>query len=205
MGGLCVLPWPHRHHGVVAQHEPLSGAGVWIAIGRSSATRRRSDQHELRPARRATQLAVGSSCVEARHQPADGLLDMPSMNEDQRYCTASATLPPSECGSPGPEFETPLMLPRRGAPAFSEVGRRIVRWPAPPPAAGMRTSCCRTSNPGVVPGVPRYFTTAMDSVAPALGLRSKLRRSLIKIDGNPITPTAWGRPGAASGRRARAV
>jgi len=126
---------------------------------------------------------------------------MPSMNEDQRYWRSLTELAtPSDEREAGPEFETPLDAPSQ------EERRHFLKLGAASIALASTTACRwhedhllpHTQQPeGVVPGVPRYFTTAMELGGAALGLRVKSYDGRpIKIDGNPNHPDSLGATGA---------
>jgi MoCo/4Fe-4S cofactor protein with predicted Tat translocation signal len=126
---------------------------------------------------------------------------MPSMNDDQRYWRSLDELstPPDERQA-RPEFETPH------DPPTQEERRHFLKLGAASVALASTTACRwhedqllpHTQQPeGVVPGVPRYFTTAMDLGGAAVGLRVKSYDGRpIKIDGNPNHPDSLGATGA---------
>jgi MoCo/4Fe-4S cofactor protein with predicted Tat translocation signal len=132
---------------------------------------------------------------------------MPSMNDEPRYWRSLAehATAPEQSGE-RPEFETPL------DPPSNEERRDFLKLTAASVAlAG--SSACRwhedqllphTQQPeGVVPGVPRFFMTAMDVGGAAVGLRVKSYDGRpIKIDGNASHPDSLG---ASNARHQAAV
>jgi len=126
---------------------------------------------------------------------------MPSMNDEERYWRSlDEHATPPQHDEIRPEFEDPL------EPPSNEERRHFLKLTAASVAlAG--SSACRwqedhllphTQQPeGVVPGVPRFFMTAMELGGAAVGLRVKSYDGRpIKIDGNSSHPDSLGATGA---------
>ncbi|MEY4547720.1 MAG: hypothetical protein RL685_3915 [Pseudomonadota bacterium] len=124
------------------------------------------------------------------------------MNDEKRYWRSLneyATAPEEEQARP--EFEVPL-----DPPTVDERRQFLKLTAASVALAG--TSACRwqedqllphTQQPeGVVPGVPRYFMTAMEVAGTAFGLRVKSYDGRpIKVDGNAAHPDSLGASSAS--------
>jgi molybdopterin-containing oxidoreductase family iron-sulfur binding subunit len=120
------------------------------------------------------------------------------MNDQERYwrsLTEHATAP--ERDEARPEFEDPLEPPSK------EERRHFLKLTAASVALAGSASACRwhedqllphVQQPeGVVPGVPRFFMTAMELGGAAVGLRVKSYDGRpIKIDGNAAHPDSLG-------------
>src|SRR5262245_17348078 len=132
---------------------------------------------------------------------------MPSMNDEPRYWRSlaeHATAP--EQGDERPEFEAPL------DPPSNEERRHFLKLTAASVALASSSACRwhedqllpHTQQPeGVIPGVPRFFMTAMDVGGAAVGLRVKSYDGRpIKIDGNASHPDSLG---ASNARHQAAV
>jgi Fe-S-cluster-containing dehydrogenase component len=121
---------------------------------------------------------------------------MPSMNDDKPFWRSLAEYENPAGPSETPEFDAPFeppTLPER---------RRFLQLTGATMALAS-ASACRfkedkllpfTQQPeGVVPGVPRYFMTAMDFKGAGVGLKVKsFDGRPIKIDGNPAHPDSLG-------------
>ncbi len=118
------------------------------------------------------------------------------MNDDSRYWRSLSERANPDDQAPTPEFEVPL------EPPTSEERRRFLQITGASIAlAG--TSACRWQEDkllphvqqpeGTMPGVPRYFMTAMELGGAAVGLRVKSYDGRpIKVDGNPSHPDSLG-------------
>src|SRR5688572_24410538 len=121
---------------------------------------------------------------------------MPSMNDDKPFWRSLAEYENPAGPIETPEFDAPF------EPPTSPERRRFLQLTGASMALAS-ASACRfeedkllpfTQQPeGVVPGVPRYFMTAMDFKGAGVGLKVKsFDGRPIKIDGNPAHPDSLG-------------
>jgi Fe-S-cluster-containing dehydrogenase component len=119
------------------------------------------------------------------------------MNDDKRFWRSLAEFNNPAGPSETPEFEAPL------APPTSAERRTFLKLTGASVALASATTACRfeedkilpfTQQPeGVIPGVPRYFMTAMDLRGAGVGLKVKsFDGRPIKVDGNPAHPDSLG-------------
>jgi MoCo/4Fe-4S cofactor protein with predicted Tat translocation signal len=121
---------------------------------------------------------------------------MPSMNDDKRLWRSLAEYEDPAGPSVTPEFAEPL------APPTSPERRRFLQLSGASVALASASACHFKEDKllpfvqqpeGVIPGVPRYFMTAMDLKGAGVGLRVKsFDGRPIKIDGNPAHPDSLG-------------
>src|SRR5688572_2719542 len=122
---------------------------------------------------------------------------MPSMNDDKRFWRSLAEFNDPTGPSETPEFDAPL------DPPTSAERRNFLKLTGASMALASASSACRfeedkllpfTQRPeGVVPGIPRYFMTAMELRGSGVGLRVKsFDGRPIKVDGNPDHPDSLG-------------
>src|SRR5689334_22720618 len=121
---------------------------------------------------------------------------MPSMNDDKPLWRSLAEYENPSGPSETPEFETPL------DPPTSPERRRFLQLTGASMALATAAGCRFKEDKllpfvqqpeGVLPGVPRFFMTAMDLKGAGVGLRVKSYDGRpIKIDGNPAHPDSLG-------------
>jgi Fe-S-cluster-containing dehydrogenase component len=118
------------------------------------------------------------------------------MNDEKRLWRSLAEFEDPAGPSETPEFEVPL------DPPTSPERRRFLQLSGASVALASATACRFEEDKllpfvqqpeGVIPGVPRYFMTAMELSGAAVGLRVKsFDGRPIKIDGNPAHPDSLG-------------
>jgi molybdopterin-containing oxidoreductase family iron-sulfur binding subunit len=118
------------------------------------------------------------------------------MNDDKRFWRSLAEFENPAGPSETPEFNTPL------DPPTTAERRTFLKLTGATVALASATACRYpedkllpfTQQPeGVIPGVPRYFMTAMELRGAAVGLKVKsFDGRPIKIDGNPSHPDSLG-------------
>jgi Fe-S-cluster-containing dehydrogenase component len=118
------------------------------------------------------------------------------MNDEPRFWRSLAEYERPNESEPTPEFEAPL------APPTSEERRRFLKITGASVALASATACRwkedkilpYTQRPeGTIPGVPRFFTTAMEQEGVGVGLKVKSYDGRpIKVDGNPSHPDSLG-------------
>jgi Fe-S-cluster-containing dehydrogenase component len=118
------------------------------------------------------------------------------MNDDKRLWRSLAEYEDPAGPSVTPEFAEPL------APPTSPERRRFLQLSGASVALASASACHFKEDKllpfvqqpeGVIPGVPRYFMTAMDLKGAGVGLRVKsFDGRPIKIDGNPAHPDSLG-------------
>ncbi|HTV18164.1 MAG TPA: Fe-S-cluster-containing hydrogenase [Polyangiaceae bacterium] len=118
------------------------------------------------------------------------------MNDDKPFWRSLAEYENPAGPSETPEFEAPL------DPPTSTERRRFLQLTGASMALASASACRFKEDKllpfvqqpeGVVPGVPRYFMTAMDFKGAGVGLKVKsFDGRPIKIDGNPAHPDSFG-------------
>jgi molybdopterin-containing oxidoreductase family iron-sulfur binding subunit len=118
------------------------------------------------------------------------------MKDDHRFWRSLAEYENPPAPGTSPEFEQPLEAPT------SQERRRFLQLAGASVALGSASACQWQEDKllphtqqaeGVIPGVPRYFMTAMDLGGAAVGLKVKSYDGRpIKVDGNPSHPDSLG-------------
>ena len=121
------------------------------------------------------------------------------MNDDHRLWRSLAEYDDPPGPQQSPEFEAPL------DPPTSEERRRFLQLTGASMALASASACRwqedkilpHTQQPeGVIPGVPRFFMTAMELGGAAVGLKVKSYDGRpVKVDGNPSHPDSLGATG----------